>query len=98
MFLRTLFLMISVAFVNAQKRHIYLGTRSLIVPGIGGGTIEYLKADGLVDVIAHWAVLFSECGTKSPQWKPESTKPLGTLVELNANEQSNNYAKITTHF
>ena len=88
----------SVALVSAQKRHIYLGTRSLFVPATAGGTVEYLSADGSLNLISHWAVLVGESGQKSPHWKPDSTKPLGTLFELNNDEQWNTRGNITPHF
>jgi hypothetical protein len=90
----------SVALVSAQKRHIYLGTRSLVVPQNWRGTVEYLSADGSVEAIAvaHWAVLFSECGPKSPYWKPDSTKTLGTIFELYKDDEGNNQARINDDF
>jgi hypothetical protein len=89
---------LSVALVSAQKRHIYLGTRSLFVPATAGGTVEYLSADGPINLISHGAVLVGENGRKSPHWKPDSTKPLGTLFELNNDEQWNTRAIKTRHF
>lgn len=89
---------LSAALVDGQKRHIYLGTKPLINPPHGTGTVEYLSADGFVNVVAHWAVLLSECGHHSPRWKPDSTKPVGTLFELFSDETGNNRAQITRHF
>lgn len=58
----------SVALVSAQKRHIYLASRSLAVPQNDEETVEDVSVDDSVGVIAHWAVLLSERGPNSPHW------------------------------
>ena len=88
----------SVALVSAQKRHIYLASRSLVVPQNGKGTVEHLSAEGSVKVIAHWAVLFSELGQKSPHWKLDSNITLGIIFDLYRDEDGNNQIQIDSDF
>jgi hypothetical protein len=95
-----LFISVFVALVSAQNRHIYVATRALqdIPQNWRGVTVEYLSADGSVGVIAHWAVLFSEYGQNSPEWRPDSIKDLGTLFELNSDDRGMNQIKIDRRF